>query len=72
MAIYVCHHTDRLFEVGGRDILVRRDTDHNAVTEQSLKQLEDTTMQYTLVSIPVKVLTVYPSPSRTLIASDIV
>jgi len=71
MANYVCHHTDGLSEVGGRDILVRRDTDHNTVTNQSLKHLEDTAIQDTLVSKPVKILAVYPSPSRTLITLDL-
>jgi len=71
MANYVCHHTDRLSEVGGGAILVRRDTDHNTVTDRSLKHMEYTAIQDTLVSKPVKILTVYPSLSRTLITSDL-
>jgi len=71
MANYVCHHTERLSEVGGKDILVRCDTDLNTVTDQSLKHQQYTPIQDTLVSKKVKILAVYPSPSRTLFASNL-
>lgn len=67
MVKYVGQHIDRSPE-GGRNILVRRVIDLNAVTAQALKHLEPTAIQDRLTIKPMEVLAVYPSPSRPLIA----
>jgi hypothetical protein len=71
MENYVCHLTDWLTE-GGRSVkLVRRGIDHHAVPVRVLEHLEATTLQVMMASNPVKILAVYLSPSRPLIASDL-
>lgn len=71
MANYVGHRTDRLMEGGGTAVLVCRGIDHYAVPVQGQKHLEATAIQVMLASKPVKILAVYLSPSRPLIASDL-
>ena len=71
LANYVCHCNDRLTEEGGTAILFRRGIDHHAAPVQSLQYLEVTAIQVMLANIAVKILAVYLSPSRPLIASEL-
>jgi hypothetical protein len=56
---------------GGAAIFVRRSTDHHAVPVPGLGPLEGTIIETKLVGRPVKILSVYLSPSRFLIKSDL-
>jgi hypothetical protein len=71
LANNLCHLNDRLIEGGGTAILIRRGIDHHAVPVQGLEHLEATTFPVMLASKPVKILALYLSPSRPLIASDL-
>jgi hypothetical protein len=71
MANYVCHRNDRLTERCGIAILVRHGIDHHALPVQDLQHLEATAIQVMWASKPVKILAVYLSPSRPLVASDL-
>jgi hypothetical protein len=69
LAVCVFHRNDRLIEGGGTVVLVRRGVDNYAVTVQAVQHLEDN--QVVLTNKPVKILVVYLSTSRPLIASDL-
>jgi hypothetical protein len=71
LANYVCPRNDRLIQGGGTAILVRRGIDHHAVPIQGLQHLEATAIQVKSVNKPVKILAVYLSPSRPILASDL-
>jgi exonuclease III len=70
-ANYVCHRTDRPNRGGGTAILVRRGTDHYAVTVSGLQDLEATAMQLVLPTRPVKIVAAYASLTQPLIESDL-
>ena len=70
-AYYVCNRTDRNAQGGGTAILVLRVIDHYALPVPGLRHLEATAIQTTLANRPVKILAVYPSPSRPLIKRDL-
>jgi hypothetical protein len=71
LANYVFHRNDQITKGGGTAILVRRDIDYHAVPVQDLQHLEATAIQVMLTCKPVKILAVYLSPTRPLIASDL-
>jgi hypothetical protein len=71
LANYVCHCNDRLTEEGRKAILVHRRINNHAVPVQGLEYLEATAIQVMLASKPLKIMAVYLSPSRPLIASDL-
>jgi hypothetical protein len=68
---HVCHRTHRSTEGGGTAILVRRGIDHYAVPVLGLTQLEATAIHIVLASDPLKILTVYLSPSWPIVGSDL-
>jgi hypothetical protein len=68
---YVCHRTDRPIAGGGRANLVRRGIVHHSVPVPGLSHLEDTAVQITLASRPVKIVAAYLSLSRPLIGADL-
>ena len=65
------HRNNWLTEGRGTAILVCRRVDHYAVPVQGLKHLEATAIQIMLGNKPVKILAVYLTPARPLIASDL-
>jgi hypothetical protein len=71
LANYVCLQTDRLTAGGGTTILVRRVIVHHSMPVTGLTHLEAAANQSTLACRPVKILSVYHSPSRTLIGADL-
>jgi endonuclease/exonuclease/phosphatase family metal-dependent hydrolase len=71
MANYFCHRTDQLTQGGGTAILARRCIDHHAVPVQGLRHLEETAIQVMMGSKPVRILAVYLSPCRPLLATDL-
>jgi hypothetical protein len=71
LANYVCHLTDRLTAGGGTAILVRRCIVHHSVPITGLTHLEATAIQITFAGQPVKVISLYLSPSRPLIGADV-
>jgi hypothetical protein len=56
---------------GGSAILFRRGIVHHLVPETGLSHLEATAIQVTLVVRPVKILSVYLSPTRLLLRVDL-
>jgi hypothetical protein len=71
LAYYVCHRSDRLTTGGGTAILVRRGIAHHSVPITVLTNLEATAIQIALAGRPLKILSVYLSPSRPLIGADL-
>jgi hypothetical protein len=71
MVNYVCHRTDRLTQGGGKAILVRRGIDHQSVPVLGLQHLEATAIQVTMGSKLGRILAVYLSPSRPLLATGL-
>jgi hypothetical protein len=71
LANFVCHRTDRLTAGGGTAILVRRGIIHHSVPVTGLTHLEATATQFTLAGRPVKILSVYLSPSIPMIGADL-
>jgi hypothetical protein len=69
LAVYICHRNDRLTEGGGTAVLFRRGVDKHALPFHGVQYLED--IQFMLTNKPVKILTVYLSPYRPLIASNL-
>jgi hypothetical protein len=71
LANYVRHRTDRLTAWFGTAILVRRGIVHHSEPVTGLTHLEATAFQVTLAGRPVKIFSVYLSPSRPLIGADL-
>jgi hypothetical protein len=61
----------RLIAGGGTANLVRRGIVHHSVPVTGLTHTEATAIQVTLAGRPVKILSVYLSPSRPLIGADV-
>jgi hypothetical protein len=62
----VCHRTDGPTPGGGTAILVRWDTDHYAVPVLGLQHAEATVIRLVLATRPLKLVTGYLSPTRTM------
>ena len=71
LANYVCYRTERPTAGSTTAILAQRGIQHHSVPVTSFTQLKATAIQTELAGRPVKILSLYLSPSRPLIGADL-